>query len=136
MDYRAKNNFPDEPALFDQDAPVVPLGDQGSSAKTPQEKFDDWIAKNGKVLDLFIRFARELQAAGIKRTGAQLIIERIRWEHATAVDRPDGDVLINNNYTAYLARLAMQRAADLDGLFVTRKLKAERKSIRDCTETP
>lgn len=96
--------------------------------QTTRQKFDVWIAKNPKVLELFIRFALDLKRAGHTQYGARPIIERIRWEHDTAIERPEGDFHLDNNYAPHLARLAMEREPELDGFFVTRKLRHEKTS--------
>ena len=83
------------------------------------ESFLDFHAKNPRVYELFVRFARILLANGHSRAGAKLIFERMRWE--LMLETTDRDFKLNNNYTAYYARMAMQIEPDLAGFFGVRK---------------
>ena len=49
------------------------------------------------------------------------IFEVIRWEYDL---KTTGDFKLNNNYTAWYARLVMERNPSLDGFFQLRKAKA------------
>ena len=68
---------------------------------------DEYLEKNPRVWDLFVKFARELRRARIDRRlpvrgSAETVVNRIRWEAAMAygVD----EFKINNNYKPGLAR--------------------------------
>ena len=69
------------------------------------ERFDAYHADNPDIWKMFETFANQLVAAGVTTLSAKLIFERMRWE--TAIRGNDGFKL-NNNYTAYYARMYEQ----------------------------
>ena len=82
-----------------------------------------------QVANLFIRLSYGAKKRGVK-VGAKAVVERIRW-HFMLRDRDRQEHFkINNNYTAYLARFAMEREPYLEGFFecreVQRNLSAKR----------
>lgn len=65
-------------------------------------EFEAFHRDNPQVYALFVRFA--LQAAGRRsHFGAKAVFERMRW-HA-AFDVTGDEFKVNNNYTAFYARL-------------------------------
>lgn len=90
---------------------------------TIEAEFRAFHAANPKVYDLFVQFARELQAAGKKRGGAKLIMERIRWEVYISLTNAADDFKLNNNYTSRYARKAMNEHTELRGFFKLRCIK-------------
>ena len=64
--------------------------------------FLEFTRKSPAIWGAFQRFAIEAAAAGRKYYGAKMIMERVRWE--TEVTK-GGEFKINNDYTAYYARL-------------------------------
>jgi len=91
-------------------------------AKTHQQKFNEWVhtPEGGHVANLFIRMAIGLNRSGHK-VGAKLIFERIRW-HFEVRRAKSSQYKLNNNYHAYLSRLAMERVPELAGYFDTREV--------------
>jgi hypothetical protein len=90
---------------------------------TLEERFRLWVFANEKVVELFLKFAREAKASGSKHFGIGAIAERVRWE--VFIYRKEADPWkINNSYRSRLARLLVQRDPSLDGLFEFRKLKS------------
>ena len=90
--------------------------------ETHQQAFDAWVhtPAGGAVADRFIRLAIGLRRCGkFRKFGAKAICERLRWYYM--MRRVENDYAINNNHTAYLARFAMERAAELRGFFATRE---------------
>lgn len=75
-----------------------------------------------QVYRLFEQFARQLLEKGWKRIGSKMVIERIRWEVATASKDADG-YKINNNYTCYYSRMFMQNNPQYGDCFETRIIK-------------
>ena len=67
------------------------------------KRFLDFHIKYPTVYLLFERFSLQLIAAGQKKLGAKMILERIRWEIITGSKDEEG-FKINNNYTAYYSR--------------------------------
>ena len=94
---------------------------------TLEQQFDAWVhtPEDGEVANMFIRIAIGVNRRS-KRVGAKMICERIRWNMALKHDKGEG-WKINNNWTAYLARFAMQRAPELRGFFRTREIGKKAK---------
>lgn len=67
----------------------------------------------------FLALALEVRARGFESYSSDAILHRIRW-HAH-VERGDRDFKCNNNWTAPLARWAMQADARLAGFFELRR---------------
>ena len=80
-------------------------------------KCDIYLEQNPEVYPMFKEFTFELIRAGRKRAGANMIIERLRWE--TAI-RTKGDFKINNNYAPDLSRKFMEDHPQHKGFFQTR----------------
>jgi hypothetical protein len=95
-----------------------------SEALTTAERFERFDHENPQVYVILVRLAREwVDRTGRRRLGIKSLFERARWEIALATSDPD--FKLNNNYTAYYARLIMQREADLADLFATRRSAAD-----------
>ena len=84
-------------------------------------------AANPGVYRLLVRLAREWQAATGKRIGIKCLFERARWE--IGVQTAGDEYSLNNNHTAFYARLIMQQEADLCGLFNLREQKTKMERI-------
>ena len=115
--------LPEEPG-FDDAVQAALLKQSEKSA--PDKWFEDWRhSPNGReVTNKFIRVAVGLKRSGFKTFGAKAIAERVRW-HMTIKAGPDGESFkMNNNAVSRLARFAEQRAPELKGFFIKRRLKA------------
>jgi len=66
-----------------------------------------------------VRMARELRAKGHERIGIRMLWEVCRWSRMLQIDRV-GDYLMNDHFTAPIARLIMQQEPDLAGVFEIR----------------
>lgn len=89
-----------------------------------EQGFRDFHGANPHVYVRLVELARQLRERGHRRVGMKMLFEVLRWEHAL---RTTGDDFrLNNNYTAYYARLVMEREPDLDGIFETRELRTGR----------
>lgn len=86
------------------------------------EQFLNFHQQFPQVYVLFERFALRLLRMGHKKIGSKMIIERIRWEVATGSRDVDG-FKINNNYTAYYARMFMDNNKEYKDCFETRTIK-------------
>ena len=97
----------------------------------PWSKFDTWVhSEEGReVAGMFIRLAVRVLNRGFKRYSAKALTERIRWHYDLKHGPQDESFKVNNNYTSYLARMAMNREPRLEGFFETR-VKAETKAKR------
>lgn len=86
-----------------------------------------------EIANRFIRIAWGVMKRK-KRIGAKAIWERLRWNYAMRSNGND-EFKLNNNYTAYMARLAMQKEPRLQGMFEVREIrdngaeKPERRAV-------
>jgi len=75
---------------------------------------------------LWVRFARQAQEAGLTQVSSTTIWERVKWyievERATEPVRQDYNPSMSNNYRSRYARLIMQQEPDLAGFFPLREL--------------
>lgn len=84
------------------------------------EDFFEFHKKNPKVFGLFSRFAIEAAASGRTHFGAKAIMERVRWEVDINTVGENHDFKLNNNHTAYYARLFMKAYPEYKDFFRTR----------------
>ena len=100
--------------------------------ETHSQRFEAWIhtPQGGEVANKFIRYALQMKRRGFKTYGAKAICEWIRYQYDLK-HGPAGDerYIINNNYTAYLARFAMERCADLKGFFKLREATKQTRAV-------
>lgn len=98
-------------------------------ARTIKERFIAFHKANPDVYRLFDRFALEAINSGMKKVGSKFVFERIRWETSvnttgagwsTATKKP---LKLNNNFTAWYARLFMMAHPEHAGTFETREAK-------------
>lgn len=97
---------------------------------TIRDKFIAFHKANPEIYDLFERFTFEAIDAGMKRVGAKFIFERIRWEIAVPTKGAGycvplhRDLKLNNNFTAWYARLFVAKHRAHKGLFEMRERKS------------
>ena len=87
------------------------------------EDFQEFHKNNPQVYELFRRFTFQAIDAGRKDFGAKAVMERIRW--STMVETSGDTYKLNNNYTAFYARMLMDSHPEHEGLFKTRRSKAD-----------
>lgn len=88
------------------------------------EAFEEFHHHNPKVYVVLVRLAREwTKRTGRRELGIKTLYERTRWEIALATSDPD--FKLNNNYTAFYARLIMAQEPDLAGMFDLRVSDAD-----------
>lgn len=85
---------------------------------------------NPQIWELFCRFTQEAIASGRKHYSADCVCHRIRWN--TEVETSGSDVKINNNHTAYYARMFQAKYPEHAGFFRNRK----RPSVDGTAFTP
>lgn len=68
-----------------------------------KNRFFLYHEENPHVLDLFLKYSRQVRTAGFKRYSTRAIIERIRW-HLTVETKGD-QFKINDHYQPCYARL-------------------------------
>lgn len=99
-------------------------------AKTIKDQFIDFHTANPDVYQLFERFTNEALDAGLTKIGAKFVWERIRWEILIGTTRAGfcvatrRNLKLNNNFTAWYARLYMAKNPSRIGCFERRELKA------------
>ena len=97
--------------------PPVPAMQDAASAI--HQQFLEFHRQNPEVYDELRRLALQLRQAGRKRYGLKGLFEVLRWQRALSTS---GDAFkLNNNYTAYYARLLMAHEPALVGFFETRE---------------
>ena len=74
---------------------------------------------NPRVYEMFKRFTFRAIRAGFTHYSAKSICERMRWH--TDIETRDEEFRLNNNYTAYYARLFMEDHPQHDGFFRKRE---------------
>lgn len=87
------------------------------------DKFIRYHAENPNVYERFEDVALQTAATGFHKYSSKTILEVIRWH--VSIETRDADFKINNNFTAYYARLFMQNHPELPGFFETRKRQGE-----------
>ena len=86
-------------------------------------QFAKFHRANPHIYEGLKRLALDARQCGVRRLGIQLLIEKMRYDHA--IDTKGDDLKINNNYSASYARLLMVNNSELIGFFETRKSKAD-----------
>ena len=107
-------------AVVEHPPTVDPPRKNNAPQKDLRREAEAWIAGNPHVYELFMRFSRELLAAGLKRFGISLITERVRWEVAISTRSDDG-YRINNNHRPYIARKLIEDYPTLGGVLQLRQ---------------
>lgn len=85
------------------------------TTETLLDRFNAFHAENPDVYDLLVRLAREYRSVGHRKIGVKALYEVARWTHA--IETGDLDFRLNNNYTAFYARLMLEQEPDLSGMF-------------------
>jgi hypothetical protein len=99
------------------------LGQLDLGFKTEAEKkFLDFHEKNPQVYKVLLMLAREAVRRGRTKIGMKMLYERARWEFFLGT-AGDDEYKLNNNYTAFYARLIMRENQDLRDVFETRQQK-------------
>jgi hypothetical protein len=86
------------------------------------KRFDEWVhsPSGGLAMNRFIRIAIGCRRRGVK-LGAKCIWERLRWNFFLRKPE-DQQYKLNNNFTAYAARFAVDRAPELADYFEFREV--------------
>lgn len=121
-----------ESLLCGSPLPSSKEGETPDSLNRIHREFQSWAAANPKAVELFFRFADEAWEHGRRTIGAKLIVERIRWE--TSIITSGEDYKINNNYTAYLARMYVKKKPERDTLFKFREVASQNRGVLEESE--
>ena len=85
--------------------------------------FRQFHRDNPRVMDLFIRYAREAKATGRRRYSIWAIANRVRWH--VDIDTHGDKFKINNNWLAYYTREIERRCPELRGFIAKRASRAD-----------
>ena len=90
-----------------------------------EEKFLEFHAKHPEVYAALSRFAHQWRdrKGPDARLGIKMVIERVRWE--LALGARDETPRLNNNHSAFYARLLMAQEPALEGMFFLKKQRYE-----------
>ena len=88
-----------------------------------ERSFNVFHRANPEVYKLFKKYALQAAQARHRHFGSKMIFERMRWH--TMIETTDADYKLNNNYTAYYARLFMADYPEHREFFRTRRVKNE-----------
>lgn len=99
-------------ALFSMHVPVETI-----------EKFLEWNSKNPTVWRMFERAALDLIKAGKTHWGAKAICELIRYKRAVEEGGQFDDYSVNNNFSAYYARVFIVKYPQYSHFFETREIR-------------
>jgi hypothetical protein len=87
-----------------------------------EARFLAHVEANPDVYEALRRFALEAKRHGRRRLGMKALYERVRWY--TQIESRGEAFKLNNNWTAFYARLLMQNEPELAGFFETRVQRA------------
>jgi len=82
------------------------------------EQFWKFHVENPGVYKELLTLALRMKRTGRKRYGMKGLFEVLRWHRA--LETTDEEFKLNNNYTAFYARMLMKRLPELDGFFAVR----------------
>lgn len=95
---------------------LLPFPDPESNIERAFWRFH---AENPYVYELICRFVDEAIGKGRRKLSMKLLFERIRWYVSIETSGPD--FKLNNNFTAYYARLWLHEHPERPGFFETRR---------------
>lgn len=89
-------------------------------------KFMEYHKSLPEVYEIFEKYARQFIDRGYNKIGAQMLIERIRWEWQK---KTGCDLKINNDWKAYYARLYLRDHPEHRGFFELRQQKEKNPPV-------
>lgn len=100
--------------------PLFP--DKAGEMSRLEMKFWDFHIANPKVYRWLVKLARQWREkrGSAAHLGIKTLFERVRWELDISITSEDG-LKLNNNHTAFYARLIMMRNPDLRNIFRLRQ---------------
>jgi hypothetical protein len=101
----------------------APLQSRFAFEPPSQAAFVRYHAENPQVYAALVRFALEAKRSGRRRLGMKAVFERLRWW--SVIETAGDEFVLNNNYTAWYARLVMAQEPELAGFFETRASRAD-----------
>ena len=119
------NMFGGDDGLKINVAPVLPSRAKG----TMETQFEAFHLRNPHVYTSIIAISKDLKKRGFRKGGMKMIFERLRWLYA--IQTVGEDYKLNNNYTAFYARLVMATVPELDGFFAVRSRQGKAPYVPD-----
>lgn len=95
------------------------------SKKSIKESFVEFHKANPAVYFALQKLAAQMWERGRRRISIKMLFEVLRWDYYLSTNDPNSDFKLNNNYTAYYARMLMLNHPEWDGLFQIKKVKGE-----------
>lgn len=100
---------------------IVPVGKKRGPINV---RFQEFHRLNPHVYVALVMLAREFRdATGRQHVGMKMLWEKLRYEFGIRTSG-ESDYVLNNDFTAYYARLISQQEADLADAFEFRKLRS------------
>lgn len=97
---------------------------------TLEQQFEAFHRLNPHVYARLHMMALDLVRRGRQKIGMKMLFEVLRWQHAMTTTDPASEFKLNNNYTAFYARLLMEQDKRLDGLFEVRQQRHDAQLTR------
>lgn len=97
--------------------------DWGNVPSNKVEGFQQFHRDNPHVYTNLVNLTREGIAQGRERIGMKMLFEVLRWN--TPLNTSGEDFKLNNNYTAFYARMIEARNPDCRGIFGMRRALAD-----------
>lgn len=130
-----------QPSLFDPpvDPPPVPhlaavpdINSPPVADPTPIliQKFRDFHRAHPEMYDALLAKTRQAVGHGHRKIGMKMLVEVLHCEsmlESGPAAAADNKFVLCNNYTAYYARMIMDRNPDLAGVFEVRELRSGRR---------
>lgn len=102
-------------------APQLPPIQPSHFIGTSEEDFRAFHEANPQVYRAIREIALDLKKRNVRKAGMKAIFERLRWIYR--LQTQGEEYRLNNNYTAFYARMLMDREPELDGFFEVRRLR-------------
>lgn len=97
--------------------------ERASSPDRLRRRFERFHRDHPEVYDELVRLARQVKARGVERWSIKGLFEVVRYNDR--LRRGEGESYkLNNNYSAFYARLIASREPGLEGFFRTREQRA------------
>lgn len=108
---------------IDYNSPLIP--DSSGEMGKLEKAFWVFHKENPRVYRMLVQFARQWRSTmgPNAKLGIKHLCERVRWE--TAIKTTDDTFKLNNNHTAFYARLIMDYNSDLEDIFRLRQQRIQ-----------
>lgn len=96
-----------------------------SAFQRHEQAFWAFHEQNPHIYETLERLALQLRRSGIQRWGIKALWEVCRYELMLRTNASAHTFRLNNNHTAYYARLLMANRPELRGFFATRERRGD-----------